>query len=327
LKAAAATDFEGTLHWLVAHPGRLGPEDLLGLSEAVALRLNRDVTGFLTQSVAAGSFPLLLPALESVLLDECAGQRSAVWTWLQSQPEDSPTAQLRRHVLHSAAYQDVAFAYQLVESLPPTAAGDSLVRSVAERFFDDGTMLPRFDQLLAKAPGRLRQPLVEAAFGNLRADTMVDPRVWIARLQLLPESSRGQAVESIARAWAVNGPEDAAAWAATLPANEARASAVAGITSVWAAKDSHGAAVWVAAMPPGLERDRSTRSLVLAIAEEYPSEAWDWAMSIGDPEAREQAATHAAKLMAARDADTARQWIANGPFTVETKAALQSAIP
>ena len=75
-----------------------------------------------------------------------------------------------------------------------------------------------------------------------------------------------------------------------------------------------------------MERDRSAQSLVFAIAEKFPREAWEWAVSIEDVGTRASAASHAAQMMAARDPATARQWIESGPFTPEAKAALQSAI-
>jgi len=121
-------------------------------------------------------------------------------------------------------------------------------------------------------------------------------------------------------------PDDAIGWVASMPAGEARAGAVAGIASTWAAKDSPAASAWVAAMPPGAERDRSAQSLVFAMAEEFPREAWEWAMSIDDGEGRTRAAIHAARMMAARDSAAARGWIENGPLTLETKAAIQSAL-
>ena len=79
-------------------------------------------------------------------------------------------------------------------------------------------------------------------------------------------------------------------------------------------------------MSPGAERDRSAESLIFAMAEEFPREAWEWAMSIGDTERRTLAATHAAKMMAARDAVMASAWIESSPFTQEAKAAIQSAL-
>jgi hypothetical protein len=98
------------------------------------------------------------------------------------------------------------------------------------------------------------------------------------------------------------------------------------IASSWAAKDAAAAAEWVASMSAGPERDRSAGSLVVAIAERFPSEAWNWALRIDDPGERIRAAGEAAKMMAARDPASAREWIETAPLSAETKAQLQSVL-
>ena len=217
-------------------------------------------------------------------------------------------------------------ALRLAEDTPGTAEGEAQLVFLADGLLGHGALLYRLDKLLEQAPQRLRPPLLESAFKHLTAETLADPQRWIALLSQLPDNARRQATESLAHAWAERTPEEAIGWAASMPAGEARAGAVAAIASTWAAKDSPAASVWIAAMPPGAERDRSAQSLVLAMAEEFPREAWEWATSIGDADGRTVAATHAAKMMAARDLATARALIENGPFTPAAKAAVQSAL-
>ena len=326
LAEAAKTDFDATVAWIAAHPGRLRDHDMEGLATAVTERLNANAAGFLTSRAADGSLLAIMPAISSAILNEASGQRAAVWDWLKTQPDNEALKSLKEGVLRSAGYQDPGLALRLVADLPRTPEGDSLMQAVASSVLNSGSMLYRFDKLLEQAPERLRQPLIEAAFNFLRADSIADPQRWIARLSLLPEASRARGTESIAHAWAEQTPEAAIVWVSSLAPGETRNGALAAIASTWAAKDAHGAAEWVAAMAPGAERDCSAGSLVLAIAETFPLEAWDWALSIGDMGERTRAATHAAKTMAARDPATARQWIETGPFTPEVKAQLQSAL-
>jgi len=325
LMEAAKTDFDVAVNWLVTHPGRFGREDLMGLSMAVTDRLNGGVATFLNGRVEDGSLAALLPAIESALLNSASGQREAVWEWLKTQAETEATRSLKKEVLNFAGYQDPELALRLVTELPRTADGDSRVQELARCLLNGGSKLHRFSSLYEQAPQRLRQPLLEAAFTYLRGDEMPDPQTWIARIALLPEASRAKGLESVARAWAQQSPEEAIGWVSSL-AEDTRSGAVAAIASTWAGKDVRGAAEWVAAMPSGLERDRSAGSLVLAMAERYPHEAWDWALSIDDATERARAATHAAKTMAARDPALARQWIDTAPFTPEAKADLQAAL-
>jgi hypothetical protein len=324
LQAAAAVDFDTTVGWLAAHPGRLSTEDLMGLASAVREKLNADPAGFLTQY--AGSLPAILPSITNALAKESSGQRRAVWDWLKGQPEDSTTRQLKHQLLSTWGEQDALMAFRLAEEAPRTAEGDEQLELLAEGLLGHGALLHRIDKLLEAAPQRLQRPLVECAFRHLNSETLADPQRWMALLSQLSDTARVRGTEALARAWAEQTTEGAIGWANSLPPGEARVEAVASIASTWATKNSPAASVWIAAMPGGAERDRCAQSLVLAMAEEFPREAWEWAMSIGDATRRTLAATHAAKMMAARDSVAARTWIENGPFTQEAKATIQSAL-
>jgi RNA polymerase sigma factor (sigma-70 family) len=326
LAEAAGADFDATLAWLNAHPGKFGRNELEGLSHVVTDRLNADVTGFLNAYASSDSLSPLLPAIQSAVLNSASGQRPVIWDWLKTRPENETTRTLRNDVLTSAAWQDPDLALRWADDLPRTAEGDKEIQELARLLLNGGQRLHRFDNLMRDAPDRLRQPLVQAAFNGLNADSFADSQLWISRLSLLPEDSRPKAISQIAMAWALQTPEAAVGWVESLPSGEARNGAAAGIVSGWANKDAQGAAEWVTEMPPGAERDRSAQSLVMALAEKYPREAWDWALSIGDPNTRTDSATHAVRTMAARDPATARQWIETGPFTPEIRQALQAGL-
>ncbi|HMJ90570.1 MAG TPA: sigma-70 family RNA polymerase sigma factor [Candidatus Acidoferrum sp.] len=326
IRAAADVDYDGTVTWIAANPGRLGHYDMMGLAKAVTDRLNADPAGFLLRHAADGSLQALMPAIQSAILNEAGGQRAAIWDWLKTQPENDATATLRRQVLDSAGYQDPSLALKMAKDLPRTTEGDAQVKLLAQSLWNGGQMLHRYDKLVEQAPERLRAALIESAF-TLRPDSEVyDAQVWIGRLAQLPESARARGTESVARNWAAQAPDEAVAWVSSMPAGETRSSAVAAIASTWAAKDASTAAAWVAAMSPGLERDRSANSLVQAITEQYPKQAWDWALTIDDSVQRNSALTHVANKIPARDREAARQWIESAPLAPELKAQLQSGL-
>jgi hypothetical protein len=322
LKEAAESNFDATMAWMAAHPGKFGHEDMMGLSHIVGERLNADLNGFLASRVADGSFAAILPAIQNAMLNNAGGNRAAIWEWLKTQPESDAIKSLKGQVLSSAGYQDPPLALRLAGDIPRTPEGDEQIQNLARSLFNGGSALDRFDKLYSQSPERLREPLLQAAFDVLRSDSMGDPQKWINRLSQLPEATRARGMESLARAWAERTPEEAIGWASALAAGDARMGAIAAITTSWAIKDAHGAADWVNTMPPGLERDRSASSLAMAMAEKYPREAWDWALSISDTTQRMQAATQAANTIARRNAATARQWIEAAPFTPDMKATL-----
>jgi RNA polymerase sigma factor (sigma-70 family) len=326
LREAAKADFEGTAAWLAANPGRFGHEDMLGIANAVAERLNTDARGFLDNAVADGSLAALMPAIDSALLNDAGGQRAAVWNWLRTRPDDEASESLRNEVLRTAAWQDPKLALSLAREFPDNEKGTKQINELAQAIFNGGQELDRFDYVLAQASERLREPLIRTAFEHLNHVEIHDPQSWIGRLPLLPEAERGRAIESIAGAWARQSPEEAISWAGSLTSGDTRAGAVAAITSGWANKDARGAADWVGKMSPGNERDRGAEALVMSVADKFPQEAWEWALSIGESAGRTRAATQAAKMMMTRDATTARQWIETGPFPPQIKEELQTSL-
>jgi RNA polymerase sigma factor (sigma-70 family) len=324
LSEAANADFDATVAFVAAHPGRFSRSDMEGLHGTVTDRLNADAAGFLTRCVTEGSLTALLSAIESALLNNASGQRTAIWEWLKKQPDKEGAKELRQSVLRGAGYQDPALAMRLMEDVPASVEGDSQLKDLARALFNGGSRLHRFESVFDQAPERLRQPLLDAAYEFLNAGNLGDPQRWIDRVSLLPEGSRTRGVESIARAWAQQSPEEAVGWASSLPTGAARNGALGAITTTWAKQDAYGAADWVDSLPAGEERDHSAGSLVFAVADKFPREAWQWALSIGDDLERSRAAAHAAQVMAAKDLAMARQWVQTGPFTPDVKAQLAS---
>jgi len=324
LSEAAKADFDATLAFVRDHPGQFGRDDMEGLNSAITERLNADPAGFLSRCAADGSLTALRPTIDTALLNNASGQRTAIWEWLKKQPDCEGVNELRQTVLRGAGFQDPALAMRFAADVPRNAQGDAELEIVARAVFNGGHELHRFDTVFEQAPERLRQPLIDAAFKFLYAGNLDDPQRWIDRLSLMPEASRVRGVESIARAWAQQSPEEAFGWASTLAPGDSRNGAVAAIAATWAKQDATGAADWVASLPVGPERDRSAGSIVLAVAEKFPREAWEWALSIGDDLERSRAAAHAAQMMAAKDLPTARQWVQTGPFTPEVRTQLQA---
>lgn len=317
LRKAVEANFDGTLEWLVANPGRLRLEDLMGMAEVVTKKLNSDPLGFLNTYGSPDQLKVLDAPISSALLNGSAGQRRAVWEWLQAQPESEGLTRLRNNVLSSAAYQEPELALELAKDLP--LKNEDTLRAVASSLLNGGSMLHRLDSLYPQAPDFLRPELMKAAFQSLGGDNLNNPRAWIDKLNLLPEDARGMGVGSIARAWAEQSPEEAVNWVAQLPAGETRDTAVESIVLKWAERDPDNAAAWVKQMPPGADRDRNTRAFISATVERNPQLAWQWALTISEPNERNNIAKVVAKVMTERDPGTAREWVESGPFNPETR--------
>ncbi|HEX7860913.1 MAG TPA: sigma-70 family RNA polymerase sigma factor [Verrucomicrobiae bacterium] len=326
LKEASAADFDATVQWIAKNRGRLDHEALMGIAGPVTERLNADPATFLNQLASDGSLDALMPAINSALLNDGAGQRTAIWEWAKTQPESEAIKNLRRDVLNTAAYQEPDLALKLAKDLQADLTEDER-QNVARALYNGGNMLHRFDGLMKDAPPFLREPLVQAAFESLSAETIGDPRAWIDRLAQLPEKSREMGLGSIARAWAGQSPEEAIRWVATQPSPDTRSQLLSDVISTWAYKDATSATDFVSSLPEGTERNRGTHSLVGALTEWNPQEAWRLALTINDPQQQKLALTGVITSRAMlRDPATARQWLESAPLDAQTKANLEARI-
>jgi len=326
IRRAAETDFEATVAWLMANPGRIASGDLIGLAGAVTQKLNDDAVGFLSQALAEGSLNLMVPAVQSAVLNRASGQRPVIWQWLNSQTETESLKALRDTVLTSAAFQDSDLALRWASELPATRDGNQQAYEVAQSLLNGGHVMERFDDLVKQAPERMHHPLLQASFVFLNQETLGDPQTWVRRLEQLPEANRAPAIGSLSRAWASEQPEGAAAWAVTLPSGSPRSEAITTIGTGWAKSDAAAAAAWVSTLPEGGDRDAGAQAIVFGLADRHPEQAWAWATSIHDSDRRQIAAAHAIRAMAGRDPSQARQWIAEGPFTPEAREQLQATL-
>ena len=323
LAAAAEKDFAGTLAWMTQHPGRLSRDDLMGMASAVGRRINADPEGFFQRAADAGTLSALLEPIGSAILNDSGHNQERIWEWLRHQPENAATTSLRQSLLNAAGYQNPTLAMKIAAQQPDTPQGRANLDQLASSLLNGGSHLDRFDQILPAAPANLRQSLAAESFRFLSADTLTDPRLWVERLALVPESNRLPAVASLAGAWTDRRPTEAAAWATQLNPEAGRTSAIESVVRTWAQRDSLSASDWVRHLPPGADRETGSAALVQSVARDAPDEALQWALTISDPSRRAKAIRDVADVIAQRSPDTFTQWIDRAPLTPADKAGLQ----
>jgi hypothetical protein len=326
LRAAADADYDSTIAWIAANPGRLGREDLMGIANVVTDRLNADPVAFLNRHVADNSLLAILPAINSALLNEAGGQRAAIWKWLQGQPDTEATRHLRREVMQTAGDQDPVLALKFAQDLSPANTSEAQLREITAALFNSGDNLHRFDILIEQAPEWMRPQLLGNAFRRLREGTLTDPQTWAKRLSDVPEPNRPEAMHTLAQAWGAQSPEEAIAWAGSLPDEKSRHETTAAVVAIWAAKDARSAAGWVNMLPAGLERDRSVSALAISLFDSDPGRAWEWTHTIQNAQERGQAVAQIIHRAAARDPVTARQWIESAEIAPELKHQLRATV-
>ena len=325
LGEAAKVDFEGTVTWLANNDQRLSREDLVGLARSVTERLNADATGFLARHAMDGSIEALVPAIQSALMNQAAGQSEVVWDWLKWQEESPGIESLKSSLLQSTAYHDPELAVEMAKDLPQTEEGQKQARRIMQGLLDGGRRLHRFEELYQEVPERLKGVLLEEAFGSLGGG-VPNPEVWAERVKLLPREAQSQAAGYVALSWARSRPEEAWNWATGLGHSEARNAAISQVAHTWAGNDMTAAAEWIRGLPGGVNRDIAAASFVEATAVKDPFAGWEWAMSISDRAQAQRAAFHTVQLMATRDPVTARKWMESGPFDENVRARLAALI-
>lgn len=325
LKEAAAKDFDATVAWLVHH-STMSRDDMMGMADSVTQRLNADPLAFLQKHSADGSLAALSPAIDSALLNQASSQCSAVWEWLKTQPDSQVFKELRQQVINCTAYKDPVGAVKFVNDFPQTPEGDGYVRTLAGCMLNGGQNLPRFEQMLAQAPERLKEPLTDAALMYLNSDNMDDPQRWLALAANVPKGQGAVSTSRVIAAWAGKEPQEAIAWATALPEGDLRSSSVASAANVWVQKDPYSASQWVDTLPPGHDKDQAATSLVNAIVRDSPAEAWEWAMNISDPSARAGSAMRVIGETARRDPVQARQLLDAVDLPAERKTQIREFI-
>ena len=321
LREAAKKDWERTVEWLRAHPGKLGRSSLDGLQAVLSERLNRDPGGTLS-SLAQSGVGGLEGVLANAFLNEGYAKRDAVWQWLDDQPASDFTRATRASVLNAIAWKEPDKALGYLDKIPDTPENRQLLEQGTRSVINGGSQMNRFEELLSKASPKIRPLLLEAGFQFGGRNAGADAARWTQRLSELPSERQANAVGSLASGWAQVDPEAAIQWALSLPDAGQRDRALQNATGTWAAADPYEASAWINSLPAGKDRDIATRNLVGALSAAEPETAWTWALSIGSSEQRRSALELAYMGMVKKDAALARNFLQSSDLPAEQKSAL-----
>ncbi len=327
LREAAKRDWNSTVAWLKANPGKLGRASLDGLQNVMSERLTADPAGTM-HALRGYDMQELSAVLGNALLNDGYAKRDAIWNWLDEQPPSAFANAARASVLSAVAWKEPDAAFALLEALPDDAGGREALDKSASSLLNGGLTMGRFEDLLAKASPNLRSHLVQAAFQNGGYfSSGQNPVTWSGLIDELPIERRREATLVLARGWANLDPEAAIQWATSLSAPAEREGAIATAAGVWASKEPYEAAEWIDKLPAGGSRDHATLSLVSAIAQHAPESAWTWALSIGDHQQRMEALATAYRALQGKDAGIARQMLAGANLSPREIQVLQKTAP
>ena len=282
MREAAKQDWDGTMEWLRAHPGKFGEWGLTGLNDTVSQRLSVDLAGTLRFFANSGN-PALEHALENALSNNSYAQHDQMWDWLDREPASDFTRTLRGTLLYTIGTRDADTALEYLEKLPDTPENRAALETGTRGLLVNGNGMNRIEDFLATASPKMRAYLIETALTRNSGSIGTDAPLWVDRLGELPADRREKAVAGLAEGWAKADPQAALRWALAQPDPAQRDAALNATAKAWAGSDLRDAAAWINAQPAGGNRDTATRGLVGGIAYSQPESAWTWALSIQTP--------------------------------------------
>src|SRR5437588_1972315 len=146
---------------------------------------------------------------------------------------------------------------------------------------------------------------------------------WVGKLQDL--DTRKQAEHVLVIQMAVNDPQDASEYAATLPA-DVRETILGGAINYWAASDLAAAGEWIKGLS-GPARDEALGTYTYNLLRKDPNTAAAWAVTISDPKIRDKSLNGIATFWLNKDPAAASTWIQNRNLPAADKKRLLSMTP
>ncbi|MEZ5326585.1 MAG: hypothetical protein R3F19_16175 [Verrucomicrobiales bacterium] len=108
--------------------------------------------------------------------------------------------------------------------------------------------------------------------------------------------------------------EAALEWATTLPPAASLASSTS-IIGEWSRADAAAAADFISGLPEGELRQSATAAMTRSMASVDPERAWQWALTVDDPDARYNAVKDVIDSWSEIDSHAAKAVLAKAPIT------------
>ncbi len=234
--------------------------------------------------------------------------------------------------------QDPVATAAYIDRLPADQVQPSQVSAVAEGWADqdlpaalawanhfsnpqqhDGAMLAVIDSWSQTDPQAAANYVLSTPSGSAR-DSLVGALVQSWGDVSLPDAARwllgqtsdvqAQGAATLVDQWSHSDPAGAAAWAAQLPAGDARDQAFARLASKWSDRDPAAAASWLGGLPAGDARDAAIAGYATAGNNDAnPADMLQQVQTIANPAKRDDTLVSVLKDWLASNPQAAHQWI------------------
>ena len=130
------------------------------------------------------------------------------------------------------------------------------------------------------------------------------------------------ALNRLAERLADKDPKSAAAWAAALPAGEAKPRIVTEVIDEWADHNPNDAGNWLNTLPHDATMDEPRERFAAKVSEQNPEAALAWAHTITDEKRRNDASFRLVRGWMEREPDIARAWVTTSQLPADMKERL-----
>lgn len=307
------------------------------VSGAVAAWSRTDFPDALQYAIAVEDTTLRSDIFRAMSSDAGQNRQQLLNAMVEHMPIGDNFQSALSNIFSGWARDNPAEAAAAVSQLPPGPALARATEQIASQWARAGAS----DEVLAWAQqlpqGEARTNALESLFSQLSTK---DPQQALAALAGLSPEDRGNALRSLAAGWSKTNPQAVLQWAGTLtdkgerarivndalsqwantapdqaaahaqrlPA-EQRDDAMRAVVQRWAAKDAEAAADWLVRQPDGPAKDSSVAVLARKLAPEDPETALRWAESISNTGARDRQIEQIAADWMRQDPAAARPWV------------------
>lgn len=238
--------------------------------------------------------------------------------WAQSLTDEEERRSVLDEVLWSMSSVDPEMAAQELSKTNDPQLIESVGSAVAEELAaKDPMKAVQWAAGIAAGPAR-----DEAMAGALAGWATVDAKAAYEYLRA-NDRGNGDATEWVFEEWGSVAPEDAVAALTSIPDAEARERAVTGLVNGWLyEEDTQGVENWVDKLPAGREKDIASAAIVDALSFDDPQPAWDRALTISDPQIRQEAVLSAFSGLVDTDEAAAREALKAPQLSAEDRELL-----
>jgi len=163
---------------------------------------------------------------------------------------------------------------------------------------------------LANLNGTQGEAIAQRAMDTLGSEDFQEVQSFYAALS--PELQKKTSVR-YAQSWAIENPEQAVRWAASLPDVQTRSEALSSVVSAWTNEDPNAASAWLNTLPRDDNRDRLVTNFVHAAQRDDPEGAMLWARSVSNEGNRSSLILSVARNWMQNDPVAAKPWIQTSP--------------